>query len=82
MILGSPIAQICFLTGEWRLIRAVGRQVITDWLLHLAGAGPVIWLLGRSPLPVRACGVAVYPALSLLKIRTFLEHRAHDEIHA
>jgi fatty acid desaturase len=27
-------------------------------------------------------GVAVYLGLALLKIRTFLEHRAHEDVHA
>lgn len=82
MLLGPLISQVCFMIGDWRLIRAAKRQVISDWLLHIAGAVVVIYLVWLSPMSVWVYGVAVYLGLALLKIRTFLEHRAHEDVHA
>ncbi len=80
MILGPVISQISFMTGDWRLIRDGDRQVGRDWLLHIAGAAVVIWLVLLSDMPLWAYVLAAYLALALLKIRTFLEHRAHSEV--
>ncbi|MDE4133817.1 fatty acid desaturase [Phaeobacter sp. QD34_3] len=82
MLLGPLISQVCFMHGDWRMIRAGERQVIVDWLLHVAGVVVVIWLVWRSPMPLWAYALAVYLGLALLKIRTFLEHRAHEDPHA
>ena len=39
----------------------------------------MVWLVTISPMPFWAYALAVYVALSILKIRTFLEHRAHAD---
>ena len=82
MLLGPVISQITFMAADWRLIRAGCRPVIRDWLLHGVGAAVVIWIVSLSPMSLGAYGAAVYLALALLKVRTFLEHRAHDEVTA
>ncbi|MDE4174955.1 fatty acid desaturase [Phaeobacter sp. PT47_59] len=82
MLLGPLISQVCFMHGDWRMIREGERQVILDWLLHVAGVVVVIWLVWLSPMPLWAYALAVYLGLALLKIRTFLEHRAHEDPHA
>jgi fatty acid desaturase len=39
---------------------------------------PLIWWLGAVQMPLMAYAGSVYLGISLLRIRTFLEHRAHD----
>lgn len=60
------------LKGDWRIGKA--------YLLHLLGLLPVLWLLFNSSLAIAGYLLAAYAALSLLKIRTFLEHRAHQSV--
>ncbi len=77
VVLGPFVGNAAWLKGEWRLIAAGDRAVRRDWLLHLAGLVPVGLWLAWSGFPVWAWLVAVYVAQALVKIRTFLEHRAH-----
>ncbi len=76
--LGPAIAQIAFLQGDWRAIRAGERGVRSAWLAHLPAAAAVLALIALSPMPLWAYAAAVYAGHGIVKIRTFLEHRAHE----
>lgn len=79
VLIGPVIGQISFMQADWRLIKAGDRRVLISWLWHLpAAALPLWWIIAVSDMPVWAFLSAVYVGLSVLKIRTFLEHRAHD----
>ena len=79
MVLGPIIGTWSFLRTELALIRQGDRPVIVGWWMHLAGLALVaIWLLTAGTMPVWAYLIAVYLALALLRIRSFLEHRAHE----
>ncbi len=79
MLLGPLISQIYFMAGDWRLYRGGDGKVARHWLLHILGAIPVLaWVWAVSPLSVSAYVAAAYGGLALLKIRTFLEHQAHE----
>jgi fatty acid desaturase len=53
------------------------------WLLHLGGLALVaVWLGLVGAMPVWAWFLAAYAGFGLLKIRTFLEHRAHEACRA
>ncbi len=79
MALGPAIGAVVFLRDDWRAIRAGDTTIRKDWLLHLGGVALVlVWLLAFAQMPVWAYLLAVYAAMSVLKIRTFLEHRAHE----
>lgn len=79
LLLGPLIGQYFFMRGDWRLVLAGDRRVLISWLWHLPAAGiPLWWILTISSMPVWAFLLSVYFGLSILKIRTFLEHRAHD----
>ncbi|EPX80837.1 fatty acid desaturase [Litoreibacter arenae] len=79
MLLGPAIGQWAFMRGD---IKAPSRRIVMSWLAHGITTVPVIWLVIQSPMPLWAYLVAAYTGLSLLKIRTFLEHRAHEQSRA
>lgn len=82
MLAGPAIGQVRFMAEDLRLGLAGDRQVRKGWLLHLPGVAIVLWLVWLSPMPFWAYAVACYLALSVLKIRTFLEHQAHERARA
>lgn len=77
MLLGPLISQLAFMRGDWALIRAGAPHVGRDWAVHVACAAVILALVWAAPLPIWAYLLACYGALSVLKIRTFLEHQAH-----
>lgn len=82
MVLGPAIGTAAFVRSDWRLIRAGDSAVLRGWLWHLPALGLVlVWVGTVGRMPLWAWLLASYGALSLLKIRTFLEHRAHEDAH-
>jgi fatty acid desaturase len=78
MLVGPAIGMVAFLRDDLRAARAGDRAVIRAWALHGVGLVPVLlWLAVLGSVPAWAYAIAVYLALSILKIRTFLEHQAH-----
>lgn len=79
MLVGPAIG----LHGFWKadlgaMLRDDG-PVIRAYALHAAGLAPVMaWLILAGTMPVWAYLIAAYAGFSVLKIRTFLEHRAHE----
>lgn len=80
MALGPLVGQITFIADDARQIRAGNRRLLGSWLGHIAASVPVIWLVVASPMPLWLYLVACYLALGMLKIRTFLEHQAHEKV--
>jgi fatty acid desaturase len=78
ILLGPAIGVAVFLAGEARLLWAGQRRVWLAWGLNLAGLVPVVTYLLASGMAIWAYLAAVYAAMGLLRIRTFLEHRAHE----
>lgn len=79
MILGPFISQFSFMRADWLLIRAGSHRVKRSWMLHLLGVVPILlWLGFVAEMPVWAYILACYLGLSILRIRIFLEHRAHE----
>ncbi|WP_431298754.1 fatty acid desaturase [Tabrizicola sp. BL-A-41-H6] len=83
MALGPALSTWALLRDDARAIRAGNRRVAFGWLLHVPGVALVAgWLWAVGSMPVWAYLLAAYMGWSLLKIRTFLEHRAHDAARA
>lgn len=82
VLLGPLIGNLLWLRTEAGLALRGDRVVIRDWLLHLAGLVPVIWWIWAAPMTGWAYLMAAYIGHALLKIRTFLEHRAHEAARA
>ncbi|TAG31438.1 MAG: fatty acid desaturase [Rhodobacterales bacterium] len=83
MLLGPAISIWSMMALDLRLLRRGDRRVALAWGLHLPGVAMVFWwLLAVGTMPVWAYLVAAYLGWSLLKIRTYLEHRAHEAARA
>ncbi|MEM7507725.1 MAG: fatty acid desaturase [Pseudomonadota bacterium] len=77
LLIGPALMSFGFLRAEFRAIRAGDRLVQGAWLRHLAGLGVVLLLVRWSGMPLWLYVIGVvWPALSLLSVRTFIEHRA------
>lgn len=81
LLLGPLIGTFCFLRTEWRA-RWSDPRVARGWAWHAVSLVPIVLLVWVSPMPVWAYLLAAYLALSLLRIRTFLEHQAHEQARA
>ncbi len=79
LLVGPAISQVAFMLGDWRKARAGDGAVLRGWLWHLPALVPVIlWLVYVAEMPFWAYALSAYAAISILKIRTFLEHQAHE----
>lgn len=78
MLLGPAISLWTFWRGDLRALRSRAPRLARDWAGHVVGAALVLWLVWLSALPLWAYVAAVYAGQSILKIRTFAEHRAHE----
>ena len=79
MILGPPIGTLAFWRAEIGRLRRRETGVARAWILHLAGVAPVaLWLAFAAEISVWQYLAACWLGLSLLRIRTFAEHRAHE----
>lgn len=79
LLIGPALGSIAFVLQDMRAIATGDRRVLLGWLLHIPALALVLWWMSAVALmPLWAWGICVYAALAILKIRTFLEHRAHD----
>jgi fatty acid desaturase len=83
ILLGPAISTWAFCRTDLAAIRRGDRRIALSWGLHLIGVALVLgWLLIATSMPVWAYVIAAYLGYGLLKIRTFLEHRAHEAFRA
>ena len=78
MLIGPLMSQVMFMRGDWREMRQGNRAIIGAWGIHLLSSALVITVVVTSPMPIWIYLMCCYFAMSVLKIRTFLEHRAHQ----
>ncbi len=81
LVLGPVIGTVFFLQGEMRRAEA-DPSVLKGWLAHLPAAAVVVLLVMLSPMPLWAYFLAAYLGNGMIRIRTFLEHRAHETARA
>ncbi len=79
LLIGPVVGQLFWMASDWRLMRAGDRAVLRGWLWHVPAVAIVVALVWAAPMPGWAYLIAAYLALSILKIRTFLEHQAHEK---
>jgi fatty acid desaturase len=79
ILIGPLLGTVAFFASDLRLLRAGVRRVWLAWALHLMGLLPVLWWMTEvAHMPFWAWAGCVYGAHGMLKIRTFLEHQAHE----
>ncbi|MEM7547842.1 MAG: fatty acid desaturase [Pseudomonadota bacterium] len=80
MLIGPALGFVRFVSADLMLILSGRGDIARAWGLHLIGGAAVIWwlfLTGVSPIGyVLAC----YGGLSLINLRSFLEHRAEERV--
>ena len=83
ILFGPAIAIYGLVKMDAALIAKGDLAVLWAWVLNTLGVALVlIWVLGFTAMPVWAYCVAAYAGFGLLKIRTYLEHRAHEQFRA
>ena len=80
--LGPILGNILWLVTEAKAIRRNDPGLRRDWALHLGGLALVILWLWAAAMPWWAYLLAAWFGHALLKIRTYLEHRAHEAARA
>lgn len=78
VVIGSLLGNFRWLVTEWDGIRRDLPGLRRDWALHLLGLVPVVAWLWLAAMPWWGYLLAAWIGHALLKIRTFLEHRAHE----
>ena len=76
LIVGPLVGFGFFLRSDWRSRGEA--SVRMGWLVHVPLVAIVLAVVVWSAMPIWAYVLSCYAALSILKIRTFLEHRARD----
>jgi fatty acid desaturase len=78
MLIGPVLGIGAFVKADLEAVARGERRVALDWLAHLPGVGVTLWLVSLSSVSWGMYLGACYGALSVLRIRTFLEHRDHE----
>ena len=79
ILIGPALSIWVLLRDDLAAIRRGDASVRRAWVLQGYGVALVIgWLLGFGSMPLWVYAIAAYLAYGVLKIRTFLEHRAHE----
>lgn len=74
---GPALGLVGLVREDLRRLRLGARDVARAWALQVPAVALVLIWVVWSPMPVWLYVLAAYAGWSLLKIRTFLEHRAH-----
>jgi fatty acid desaturase len=83
LTVGPALSLVFFVAGDIRAARAGDKRVLRGWLWHVPALALVLaWLAQVATMPFWTYLIAAYAAMSILKIRTFLEHRAHERAQA
>ena len=78
LILGPAFSLWALARDDIKAVRRKNSSVILAWALQVIGVVPVIFWIYWSAMPFWAYLICAYAGFSILKIRTFLEHRAHE----
>ena len=79
VLVGPLIGQCVFLAEDFKLALRGDRSVISAWFWHIPAMIMVMaWLSGIAHMSLFDYFFSAYLGLSIIKIRTFAEHRAHE----
>lgn len=81
MLIGPALSVFGLCRSDLKLIRQGRRQVTLAWIYHFLGVIPVLFIVSQLGVSIWLYILLVaYPAMSLLMIRTFAEHRAAEKV--
>ncbi len=81
LIVGPAVGMAAFLRAEVRAALGGDRSARQAWTRHALALVPIIgWMALTSEMPGWAYVFGAYLAMSILKIRTFAEHQAHERM--
>ena len=78
MSIGPAIGMWAFVKDDLSRIRRGEREVALHWAAHMPGVLLTLWVVHLSGVSLWLYLLACYGAMSVLRIRTFLEHQAHE----
>lgn len=81
LVIGPAIGTFCFFRSDWKN-RHADPRILRGWSWHGLASAVLLAVIWISPMPLWAYAVSAYLALALLRIRTFLEHQAHEQTRA
>lgn len=80
MLIGPLLGQIRFMVSDVVKIVKSEHRVVLGWAIHIPAMGCVLyWIVFIADMSFFEFLGSAYCAMSLLKVRTFLEHRAHEK---
>lgn len=79
LLIGPLVGMEGFFRTEISQARQGAKNVWYDWSIHFATIIPIFWLVSMGTLPIWAYILSAYMAMSILKLRTYAEHRAHEQ---
>lgn len=80
MLIGPGLGFVRFVLADARLIANGRADVAGAWVLHLIGGAIVIWWITARGMWLPGYLLACYFGLSLINLRSFLEHRAEMRV--
>ncbi|MBV2358729.1 fatty acid desaturase [Thalassococcus sp. CAU 1522] len=79
LLIGPLVGTASFLAQDLAAMRHGIARVWLGWALHVPALGLVLWwMTSVASMPLWAWAMCVYAGLAILKIRTYLEHQAHE----
>jgi fatty acid desaturase len=83
MVVGPVLGLVWLYRGDFAAWRRGEPGIAAAYRRHLLAVTPVLaWLALAGTLPLAAYALAAWGGLALLRIRTFLEHQAHERAAA
>lgn len=81
MLIGPVISLVSFYRADLAAMLSGDKLVRNAYAVHAAALLPLLWLfVSIGSLPLWAYVLSAYIAMSLLRIRTFLEHQADQSV--
>jgi fatty acid desaturase len=78
-VIGPAVMFVGFVGRDLQLIGSGDRAIMRAWLHHAAGLVVVLtWVVAVCGIPLWLYVICAYLGLSLLNLRTFAEHQAHE----
>ena len=78
LLLGPLIGTVHFVRGDWQKA-ATDPSIGRAWRWHALAIAPVLVWVALAPMPIWAYLIACYGGDALIRVRTFLEHQAHEK---